>query len=172
VNILTINLLFSTLVFAVAARVYLIPLLPRLSPQALLPPVLLLHALRHLGLMFLAPGATYPDMPARFAYPAALGDLLAALLALAAIPAVFRGGRPARFLVWAFNVEGSVDLIAAITLATITRAAPLMGPAYWIPAFWVPVLLVTHAVTFVYLWTHWPGPGEAPGPRMTEGVPG
>ena len=48
--------------------------------------------------------------------------------------------RSGRFLVRVFNVEGSVDLIAAIALATIYGAAATRGPAYWIPAFWVPAL--------------------------------
>jgi hypothetical protein len=41
--------------------------------------------------------------------------------------------------------------VLAISLATIYRAAPHMGPAYWIPAFWVPALLVTHYITFIVL---------------------
>jgi hypothetical protein len=53
--------------------------------------------------------------------------------------------------VWVFNLEGSVDLAIAITLATVFDASPYMGPAYWIPAFWVPALLVTHYLTFVVL---------------------
>ena len=57
-NILTVNLLFSTFVFWVAARVYVFPKLSELKPQAVLVPILLLHAFRHLGLMFLTPGAT------------------------------------------------------------------------------------------------------------------
>jgi hypothetical protein len=101
--------------------------------------------------MFLAPGATYPSIPPAFAYPAALGDLLAAVLALVAIPPVVTGGGSARALVWLFNVEGTLDLLAAIVLATLHDASPYMGPAYWIPAFWVPALLVTHYVTFVLL---------------------
>jgi hypothetical protein len=105
--------------------------------------------------MFLAAGATYPGVPAQFAYPAAFGDLLAALLALAAIPAVAGNWRGARLLVWVFNVVGTVDLIAAITLATLYDAPPFMGPAYWIPAFWVPALLVTHYITFVVLLKSW-----------------
>jgi hypothetical protein len=87
-NILTINLLFSTLVFGIAARLYLIPRLPGLAARSVVLPILLLHAMRHLGLMFLAPGAVYPGIPPAFAYPAAIGDLLAAVLALIAIPAV------------------------------------------------------------------------------------
>ncbi|HEV2432202.1 MAG TPA: hypothetical protein VGT43_11895 [Burkholderiales bacterium] len=145
-NILTVNLVLSTLVFWVAARIYVVPNLARWSPQAVLVPILLLHSLRHLGLMFLAPGGVYPGIPAQFTYPAAYGDLLTAALAMAAILA----GTP-RWLVWVFNVVGTVDLLAAITLATAYGAAAFMGPAYWIPAFWVPALLVTHYLVFVIL---------------------
>jgi hypothetical protein len=133
-----------------------VPNLSRWSPQAVLIPILLLHSLRHLGLMFLAPGGIYEGMPLQFAYPAAYGDLLAAALAMAAI----LSGTP-RWLVWVFNVVGTVDLIAAITLATAYGASDFMGPAYWIPAFWVPALLVTHYLTFVVLlerntrWASW-----------------
>jgi hypothetical protein len=106
--------------------------------------------------MFLAPGATYAGIPSQFAYPAAYGDLLAAVLALVSIPAIATGHRIRWFLVWAFNIEGTVDLFTAITLATVYGAAAYMGPAYWIPAFWVPALLVTHFIAFVILWNHWP----------------
>jgi len=154
VNILTVNLLFSTFVFWVAAKIYILPRLSELKPQTILLPILLLHSFRHLGLMFLSPGAAYAGIPPQFAYPAAFGDLLAALLAVAAIPVVARGLRTGRLLVWVFNIEGTVDLIAAIVLATIYGASPYMGPAYWIPAFWVPALLVTHYITFIILWKY------------------
>ncbi len=157
-NILTVNLLFSTLVFAIAAKLYLLPKLSELEPRSVVLPILLLHAFRHLGLMFLAPGAVFPGVPQQFTYPAAFGDFIAAVLALIAIPAVVRQSRLARPLVGLFNLEGTLDLIAAITLATIYEAAPYMGPAYWIPAFWVPALLVTHYVVFVLLGKRWNGP--------------
>jgi len=151
VNILTINLLFSTLVFWIAARLYVLPKLHEWEPRTVLLPILLLHSLRHLGLMFLAPGAIYAGIPWQFVYPAAFGDLLAAVLALVAIPAVATRARSAKLLVWLFNIEGTVDLIDAIVLATVYDAAPFMGPAYWIPAFWVPALLVTHYIVFILL---------------------
>ena len=157
-NILTVNLLFSTLVFWVAARLYLLPRLAELQPRTILLPILLLHSLRHLGLMFLAPGAVFPGIPPQFAYAAAFGDLLAAVLALVAIPAVAIRARHAKLLVWIFNIEGTLDLIVAISLATIFNAAPFMGPAYWIPAFWVPALLVTHYIAFIVLRRRWPQP--------------
>jgi hypothetical protein len=157
-NILTVNLLFSTLVFGIAAKLYLMPKLPALEPSSVVIPILLLHALRHLGLMFLAPGAVFSGIPQQFTYPAAFGDLGTAVLALIAIPAVVRRSPLARSLVGLFNIWGTLDLIAAISLATINDAAPYMGPAYWIPAFWVPALLVTHYVVFVLLGTRWRGP--------------
>jgi hypothetical protein len=159
-NILTVNLLFSTIVFWVAARIYVLPKLRVLRAQTVLVPILLFHSFRHLGLMFLAAGATYPGIPSEFAYPAAIGDLVAALLAFAAIPAVVNNARSGRLLVLIFNVVGTIDFLAAIVLATISGASEYMGPAYWIPAFWVPALLVTHYVAFVILWKHWPVAAE------------
>ena len=154
-NILTANLLLSTLVFWIAARLYVLPRLADLKPRSVLLPILLLHSFRHLGLMFLAPGAVYPGIPAQFAYPAAFGDLLAAVLALIAIAAIATNWTSARLWVWVFNIEGTLDLVNAITLATMFGAHLYMGPAYWIPAFWVPALLVTHYITFVILLKYW-----------------
>ncbi len=154
-RVLTINLIANTVIFYVAARLYLLPLVPRVRPQQILVPILLLHSTRHLGLMFLTRGAVFPGMPPQFAYPAAFGDLLTAILAFAAIPFVLRNSSLAKPVVWVFNIVGTLDLLAAITFATIYNAPVTMGPAYWIPAFWVPLLLVTHYVTFVLLGRRW-----------------
>ncbi len=89
-RVLTVNLIANTVIFYVAARLYLLPLVPRVRPQQILVPILLLHSMRHLGLMFLTRGATFPGMPPQFAYPAAFGDLVTAILAFAAIPFVLR----------------------------------------------------------------------------------
>jgi hypothetical protein len=154
-NILTVNLLLSTLVFGIAAKLYLVPHLPTMRPRDVLLPILLLHSFRHLGLMFLATGATYPGLPKQFSYPTAFGDLLAAVLAMIAISALVMNWKGARALVWLFTVVGTADLCDAIFLATRYGAAAFMGAAYWIPAFWVPALLVTHYLTFVVLIRHW-----------------
>src|SRR6266478_2461721 len=150
-RILTVNLVITTVVFYVAARIYVLPRLGEFRQQTVLLPILLLHSLRQLGLMFLMRGATYPGMPLQFAYPAAIGDFITAALAFAAIPSVAKNLPVGRSLVWIFNIFGTLDLIAAITLATIYNAPIYMGAAYWIPAFWVPALLVTHYITFIVL---------------------
>jgi hypothetical protein len=154
-RVLVLNLLANTAIFYVAARLYLLPLVPRVEPKQILVPILLLHSMRHLGMMFLTRGATYPGLPSQFANKAAFGDLVTAILAFVAIPLVLCGSGLAKPAVWTFNVVGTVDLLVAITTATIYNAPPAMGPAYWIPAFWVPMLLVTHYVTFVLLGRSW-----------------
>src|SRR4029453_5186818 len=154
-RVLTVNLILNTAIFYVAARLYLLPFVSRGRPQVILVPILLLHSMRHLGLMFLTRGATFPGMPLQFAYPAAFGDLITAVLAVARIPFVLRGSTRAKPGVWIFNIFGTLDLLAAITFATIYNAPVAMGPAYWIPAFWVPLLLVTHYVTFFLLRRRW-----------------
>lgn len=155
-NILTVNLVLSTFVFWIAAKIYVLPKFDQVQPRAILLPILLLHSSRFLGLMFLAPGAIYAGMPTEFSYPAAYGDFAAACLALASVAALVKGAHGARLLVWVFNIEGTLDLFTAIVLATLYNAAPFMGPAYWIPALWVPALLVTHYLTFVLLLRPWP----------------
>src|SRR5512132_3213330 len=127
-RVLPLNLIANTVIFYLAARLYLLPLIPRVRPRQILIPILLLHSFRHLGLMFLTRGAIYPGMPTQFAYPAALGDLLAALLAFASLVAIVRNNPSARLRVWIFNVEGTLDLLAAITLATVYGAPVYMGP--------------------------------------------
>lgn len=153
-NILTVNLLFSTFVFWIAAKIYILPNLGTQNLKSILIPILLLHSFRHLGLMFLSPGATISVMPSRFAYPAAFGDLLTAIMAIAAILAVIKNYKSRLTLLWIFNIFGTIDLLNAITLATIYSIEPYMGAAYWIPAFWVPALLVTHYITFIILRKH------------------
>jgi hypothetical protein len=154
-RVIVLNLIANTAIFYVAARLYLLPLVSRFRPQQILVPILLLHSTRHLGMMFLTRGATYPGVPLEFAYPAAFGDLVTAIIAFVAIPFVLRGSRFAKPIVWTFNIFGTVDLLAAIMTATIYNAPPAMGPAFWIPALWIPLLLVTHYVTFVLLRRDW-----------------
>jgi len=154
-RVIVLNLVANTAIFYVAARLYLLPLVPHVEPQQILVPILLLHSMRHLGMMFLTRGATYPGLPSQFANKAAFGDLVTSIIAFVAIPLVLSGSGLAKPAVWIFNVAGTVDLLVALTTATIYNAPPAMGPAYWIPAFWVPMLLVTHYVTFVLLGRSW-----------------
>jgi hypothetical protein len=150
-RILAVNLAFSTMVFFIAAKIYLIPHIHQLSDRLLIQPILLFHSLRHLGLMFLSSGAVLNGMPAAFAIPAAIGDLITAILAIIALAAVRKKSSSSTALLWIFNVLGTLDLFYAISMGTIHNIGPFMGASYWIPSFWVPMLLVTHYIVFLRL---------------------
>src|SRR3977135_905692 len=112
-RILTLNLVANTAIFCIAARLYLVPLLPRLRPRQVLIPILLLHSMRHLGMMFLTRGATYPGLSAGFLCPALFGVLLPAALSLISLPLVMRRSPLSKSIVWVFNVFGTIDLLCA-----------------------------------------------------------
>ncbi len=147
-NIMALNLALTTIIFYWAARIYLMPKLKEISAATIFVPILIQHSLRNLGLMFMASGAVYEGMPPQFAYPAGIGDVISALLALFALYAI-RQDKPFKIAaMWVFNVVGTIDLAFAISMATLHNASPYMGASYWIPSFWVPAFLVTHYIVF------------------------
>ena len=150
-QILVINLVFSTMIFFIVARMYIIPYIHRFNDRVLIQPILLFHALRHLGLMFLAPGAVISGMPSAFAIPAALGDLITAILAVIALAAMRKQSPRKVVFLWIFNVFGTFDLVYAVTMGTLYNIGPFMGASYWIPSLWVPMLLITHYIVFLRL---------------------
>jgi hypothetical protein len=107
--------------------------------------LLIPHATRHLGLVFLVPSITNGAPPELFAQAAAYGDLISGLLAIAAMIALRGNWRFAIGLVWIFNVVGTVDLLNALRQA---EAVPYLGATWYIPTFWVPILLITHWLIF------------------------
>jgi hypothetical protein len=150
-NTLLINIFFSLLVFNAAYLWLLKPLLPQLKPGTVLIPILLLHSLRHLGLMFLTTGVTSTAMPQQFAIPAAAGDFLSATLALMAAFLIHRKSRWAISMTWLFSVVGIADFAMAVVLSRLYNAADFMGGSYWIPSFWVPMLIVGHIIVITVL---------------------
>jgi hypothetical protein len=100
--------------------------------------LLLIETLRAVGLVVLVPGLVDPTLPAGFAIPAAVGDMLAAVLAFAALVAVRAGWRVAPALVWLFTVEGLADFINAAA-----QGVRLDIPEYHLGIVW---LLLTYAV--------------------------
>ena len=151
--IVVLILTLSLVAFVFIAKWYVTPWLKTVSLDVALEPILLLHSFRHLGIMFLVPGVVSSKLAASFAFPAAFGDLLAALLAFIALIALRSGWRAAIPIVWIFNVEGTLDLLYAISLGLIHGVGGLLGAAYWIPALLVPPLLVSHYLFFQLLWS-------------------
>jgi hypothetical protein len=142
--LLPLNMALSLVSFSLMGRWYVMPWLRSVPRVEALTPLLLLHSLRHIGMTFLLPGVTATALDVRFANPAAFGDLLAALLAFAALLALRLRWRLAIPLVRIFNIVGSVDLLNALWQGFQHVSAGNLGATYFIPAVVVPALLVTH----------------------------
>ncbi len=143
-QIFGLQVLLSFVIYSLIAAWYVAPRLARLPLVAALPPLLFVHASRHLGMVFLVPTVVGAPLPARFSVPAAYGDLLSGLLALAAI-VVLRAGWPVGIpLVWIFSVIGLPDLVNAFYQGLSANLQ--LGAAYYIPTFVVPALVVTHVL--------------------------
>ncbi len=153
-NTLLINIFCSLLVFSAAYRWFLKPHLPRLDMRVVVIPLLLLQAMRHLGLMFLTTGVTSTAMPQQFAIPAAAGDFLAGILAFTAAVLLHRKHAWGAPMAWVFSGVGIADLAMAVVLSRLYSAADFMGGAYWIPGFWVPMLIVAHLAIIDTLRLH------------------
>jgi len=151
-QIFGLQVLLSFLVYGLVARWYVTPRLAPLPLHAALQPLLVLHATRYLGMVFLVPTVVGPALPAGFAVPAAYGDLLAALLALAALVALHARAPISLPLTWLFNVVGLLDLINAFYQGL--RNDVQLGAAYFIPTFAVPALVITHLMMFRMLVRH------------------
>lgn len=162
-EIFGLQIVLSLIVYVAIALMYLMPRLNALPLRAVLPPLLLFHAMRGVGLTFLLPQVTDPHLPPSFAVPAAYGDLGATVLALLSLLAV-RARWPetlALVLVWAFNVEGTADVLYALYRGTLVDLSSYqLGATWFIPTFVVPALLVTHTMLFVLLIQHLRGKGE------------
>jgi hypothetical protein len=144
-----LSALMSATAFGVVASVYIWPRIRRMEQDSALRVLLVPHIFRFIGLSFLVPGVASPALPSAFAVPAAYGDIVAALLALAATVALSRHASAARPLVWIFNVWGTGDLLLAFYNGGKVNLDPgTLGAAFYIPTLIVPPLLILHGLIF------------------------
>lgn len=122
------------------------------------------HAWRFVGLGFLI-GWYRGALPAGFAIPEGVGDIVAAIGAIALARQLSRGRVPRTWLL-AWNVFGLLDLLAAIALGVLYANGPIgllasVGgattrpmitfPVSLIPTFFVPLFIALHVLTFTRL---------------------
>lgn len=114
---------------------------------------------RILGGVFLLRWLT-GDLPAAFALPAGIGDVLVGALAIPIALYLQSGARGGRAAAYAWNILGIVDLLVAVSIGTMTQPGRLnlipvevantVGTTYplvMIPAFAVPLSLILHALS-------------------------
>ncbi len=140
----------SLIVYALIAKWYVAPRLLALPLHDALIPLLLLHAFRHLGLVFLLPTVVGSTLPAAFALPTAYGDLLTGLLALVAVVALRHRWGGAIGLAWVVNLVGTVDFLYGFYQGMRFQVA--LGAAYFIPTVVNPAMYISHFMIFVMLF--------------------
>ena len=140
------QVVLGLLTWSLLARWFVAPRLIGLPREVALQPLLAVHALRYIGLVFLAPAATGASLAQGFAVPAGLGTAIAGVLALASIALLRARSRFAIPLVWIFSVEGIADFANAFAQARSAGVVTQLGAAYYIPIVIVPAALVAHVM--------------------------
>ena len=145
-----LSILISFVAFGLVTKLYIWPRLRILERDDALLPLVMPHAFRFVGLSFLVPGVVSSSLPPAFAAPAAYGDLIAAILAVAVVIALSRRASSAILLVWLFNLWGAADLLFAFYqgLFGVKLDPRMLGAAFFIPTAIVPPLLITHGLIF------------------------
>ena len=118
---------------------------------------------RALGLMFLILYANN-KLPALFAWPAGIGDILVGVLAPLVALIYARAPREGASLVLGWNVLGILDLVVAVSTGFITAPSPFLPhinpptselmsvlPLVVIPTFAVPISILLHIATLMKL---------------------
>jgi hypothetical protein len=144
--IFPVQVVLGLITMSLLARWFVAPRLAGLPRESALQPLLAVHTLRYIGLVFLAPAATGPALAQSFAVPAGLGTAIAAVLALISIALLRMRSRLAIPLIWIFSVEGIADFANAFLQARSAGVVTQLGAAYYIPIVIVPAALVTHVM--------------------------
>jgi hypothetical protein len=140
------QVILGLVTLSLLARWFVAPRLAGLPRESALQPLLAVHTLRYVGLVFLAPAATGSSLAQSFAVPAGLGTAIAGVLALASIALLRARSRFAIPVIWIFSIEGIADFANAFVQARSAAVVTQLGAAYYIPIVIVPAALVAHVM--------------------------
>jgi hypothetical protein len=144
--LLVIQFAISLVAWSAIARGLIVPALGRIDRRQALRWAIAPQMLRHVGMSLLATGVVGAGLSPRFATWVATGDLITAVLAIAAFVALGRPGRLGFVLAAAATFVGAADLIHNLILGLRYRAADHLGAAWPVVTMIVPAMLVMHAV--------------------------
>ena len=137
----------------VVAMLYVWPKLRSLPRTDALRILASLQAFRFEGMNFMVIGLVSPALNSAVATQIALGDLIAAVLALFSIAALTWRWSFAIPIVWIANLWGTTDLLNAYYKgATQVADVGFFGAGIYIPTLFVPILLAAHTLSFMLLF--------------------
>src|SRR5580693_1134728 len=106
-----VSIAFGCVAWGTVTARYIWPVLRLRQRADALRPLLILHSFRFMGLAFLVPGVVSPDLPRAFATSAAVGDIVAATLALLSL--LWLPSAAGVTAGWIFSFWGSADILNA-----------------------------------------------------------
>jgi len=131
---------------------YVGPRLSNLRLSQALVVVLFIHSFRHIGLTILIPSIVDSDIQSSFVNHYAFGEYFIAAFAVACLVGLTVQLRGSIYLVWIFNIVGTVMVIYAwIQFYILDITQYKLGTFWFIPTFFMPALLVSHYVIFSML---------------------
>jgi hypothetical protein len=148
IDIFRIHLATGLIVWGLYVGIFWYPKLIAAGRRQALRQIAMLHAFRFEGLLFLMPAFVGNGLPAAFAVPAAFGDLITSMLAIASI-VTFRWERVSLAFTALYTIIGAADIVNnvyRVIALGIDQHTELLGVAYVIPVLYVPVLLITHGI--------------------------
>lgn len=150
-QILIINMLLGIILWVYIFRKYYKPLIYSNSFINLIRPLVIFHAFRFIGLIFLIPTVTTPDLSPVFTIPGAYGDFITSIIAIISLLVLSYNIKYSLPLIWLFNIIGSLDLLNGIFIGATNNIGQTLGSGFYIVAIMVPALLVTHFYIFKLL---------------------
>lgn len=91
------------------------------------------------------------ELPASFAFPAGIGDILTGIFAPLVAYWWYTGKPYARTAAIAWNLLGMADLVIAVTLGALNGGAGIVFPIVLIPIYAVPRLFLVHSYSLIGL---------------------
>lgn len=151
-QIFSLQILLSLVVYLLIMKWYVGPRLSNLRLSQALVIMLFIHSFRHIGLTILIPSIVDTDIQNSFIYNYAYGEYFIAAFAVACLIGLTVQFRGSIYLVWIFNIMGTVLVIYAwIQFYIIDITQYKLGTFWFIPTFFMPALLVSHYVIFLML---------------------
>lgn len=114
-NFLILNLQATAglIAFSLAFKWWVAPRLAKLDIYDALLPVVFIHSLRYLGMVFMVDTQVYDAFPDDLAFTVGMWDYSVSILAIVTGIALKNKWRYAIPLVWVFNIYGFTDLVVA-----------------------------------------------------------
>lgn len=145
--VLAVQCTFSTLIFFLIIKWYVVPRITKANKYDILALLLLVNVFRYLPLSLFMPGQVSAEFPPYLKEIVAHGDFLSGVLALIALLAIKSKKKSAVAFTYVFSIVSIMDMVVVLTLAMKEQVYELpLGANYFTVSVYVPMLIVIQAL--------------------------